>query len=294
MKKSPVIEMDDKSKIVLISDCHRGDGSFKDNFLPNSNIYTKALNYYYKNGFTYIEIGDGDELWEVRKIEDIYDIYKDIFEILLKFKEHNRLYMIYGNHDEVKKRPRFRKRLCKKESNQKNESCLCKLYKDLDIYEGLVLRYKSSNDIPSKELDFLVIHGNQLDLMNYYLSFITKYAVRYIWSFLEGNLGFRNNTSPAKSSTKRDKIDRKIEKWAKENKQPIITGHTHGTKFPKPSKTPYFNDGCCVMPYSISAIEIETGKISLVKWSIKVMENGVLIVKREVIGGPERIEDYKI
>lgn len=292
MKKSPIIEINDKSKIVLISDCHRGDGSFKDNFLPNSNIYITALNYYYDNGFSYIEIGDGDELWEVRKVQDIYEIYKDIFHLLLKFKEHNRLYMIYGNHDEVKKRASFSKKLCKRRDGNGGESCLCKLYNNLDIYEGLIIRYKSDNK-DNKNLDFFVTHGNQLDCINYNLSFITKYVVRYIWGFLEANFGFRNNTSPAKSNTKRDKVDRKIEEWVKENNQPIITGHTHGSKFPSPSKTPYFNDGCCVMPYSISAIEIENGEIALIKWSVKVMKDGVLVVKREVIGGPERIESYR-
>jgi hypothetical protein len=52
------IDFNSNSKIVFISDCHRGDGSFKDSLLPNGNIYLTALRYYYNNNFTYIEIGD--------------------------------------------------------------------------------------------------------------------------------------------------------------------------------------------------------------------------------------------
>ncbi|WP_212904083.1 metallophosphoesterase [Clostridium polyendosporum] len=293
MSKSPIININDNSKIVFISDCHRGDGSFKDNFLPNANIYITALNYYYNNGFTYIEIGDSDELWEIKHLKDIYETYIDVFNILLKFKENNRFYMIWGNHDEVKKKARFREKICKRELKMEGETCLYKLYNDLTIYEGLVLEYTSSNSSGiTKKQSFFVVHGHQLDCINYNLSIIAKYLVRYVWSFLEVNFGFKNNTSPAKSHTKRDVIDRKIQKWAGENNQPIITGHTHNTRFPNPSENPYFNDGCCVQPYSISTIEIESGKISLVKWSVKTMNDGVLIIKRVCIGGPEFITKY--
>ena len=50
------------SKYIVFSDCHRGDGRADDNFLKNELMYLAALRYYYKNGYTYIELGDGDEL----------------------------------------------------------------------------------------------------------------------------------------------------------------------------------------------------------------------------------------
>lgn len=292
MSKSPIINIDEDSRIVFISDCHRGDGSFKDDFLPNANIYITALKYYYKNGFTYIEIGDGDELWKVRHLKDIYETYKDVFNILLNFKEDSRLYMIWGNHDEIKRKDHFRKKTCGRELKAEGETCLYKLYNDLRVYEGLVLEYRSSSSSNIKKQSFFVVHGHQVDFINYNLSIITKYLVRYVWSFLEVNFGFKNNTSPAKSHTKRDIVDKKIQKWADDNNQSIITGHTHNTRFPNPSESPYFNDGCCVQPYSISTIEIEKGNICIIKWSVKTMDNGVLTVKRECIGGPELISKY--
>lgn len=56
------------SKYVIISDCHRGTGNENDNFLKNEFIYLAALNYYFNRNFIYLELGDGDELWENRYI----------------------------------------------------------------------------------------------------------------------------------------------------------------------------------------------------------------------------------
>ena len=53
----------DSSRFVLFSDLHRGDGGSTDRFAPNKELFLKALRYYYENGFTYVEVGDGDELW---------------------------------------------------------------------------------------------------------------------------------------------------------------------------------------------------------------------------------------
>ena len=63
-KNAKVVPFDDSSKFILFSDCHRGDNSFADDFANNRNIYFHALKHYYAEGFSYAEIGDGDELWE--------------------------------------------------------------------------------------------------------------------------------------------------------------------------------------------------------------------------------------
>ncbi len=61
-ESSEKIKLDDTSRFILFSDCHRGDNSWADDFAHNQNIYFHALTRYYDEGFTYIEIGDGDEL----------------------------------------------------------------------------------------------------------------------------------------------------------------------------------------------------------------------------------------
>ena len=53
---------DDASKMVFMSDCHRGTGGLADEFQRNENAYLHALSHYYDHGFTYVEVGDGDEL----------------------------------------------------------------------------------------------------------------------------------------------------------------------------------------------------------------------------------------
>ena len=83
--KADVISFDDTSKFVLMSDCHRGDGNWSDNFARNQSIAFRALNYYYENGYTYIELGDGDELWENRSLDDIKEIHSHVFWLLSKF-----------------------------------------------------------------------------------------------------------------------------------------------------------------------------------------------------------------
>ena len=54
--------IDDSSRYVIMSDCHRGDGSKSDEFLKNKNSFTAALDYHWKNGFTYVGAREGDEL----------------------------------------------------------------------------------------------------------------------------------------------------------------------------------------------------------------------------------------
>ena len=73
------LPLSDNSKYVLFSDCHRGVGTSNDNFLKNQHLYFAALQHYYQNNFTYIELGDGDELWENRSFNRILEIHSNVF-----------------------------------------------------------------------------------------------------------------------------------------------------------------------------------------------------------------------
>lgn len=90
------------SRIVLMSDCHRGVGNHGDNFLYNQNLAAAALSYYDRRQFTYVELGDGDELWENRRIEPVIRMHDDIFETLSRLYRQGRFIMLYGNHDRKK------------------------------------------------------------------------------------------------------------------------------------------------------------------------------------------------
>ena len=45
LHESKELTFDDSTKIVLFSDCHRGDNSRSDNFAKNKNLYLAALKY---------------------------------------------------------------------------------------------------------------------------------------------------------------------------------------------------------------------------------------------------------
>lgn len=69
------------SRYILISDCHRGEGTSNDNFLKNQHLYSAAMEYYMKKGFFYLELGDGEELWENRCRMRIERCHENVYEM---------------------------------------------------------------------------------------------------------------------------------------------------------------------------------------------------------------------
>lgn len=117
--------------------------------------------------------------------------------------------------------------------------------------------------------------------------------VRILWKPLNV-MGIADPTSPAKNYKELIKVERRTKRWITENKNLItITGHTHRPRFPNPDAIPFFNDGSCVHPRSITGLEIENGCISLIKWQIITTENGTLKIDRFLLEGPTKLNDYK-
>lgn len=283
-----VIEFDNDSKLVFISDVHRGDGGYADSLRVNENIYKAALCFYYENDYTLIELGDGDELWKNKNCLDIAYTYSEVFNILNKFHENKRLYLIYGNHDIIKSNPEFIRKQQKifNKIGYKFGYEMLNLYQNVKFYEGAVLRYTPLNK------DILAFHGHQVDFINCELWRLSRFLVRYVWRFLEGVAGFKAPTSPANNYDKGSKIDDILQEISKKEKRMIICGHTHNDIFPEVGKGLYFNDGCCVFPSAISCIEITKGEISLIKWKVEVDDENSLYIKRITMGGPEKINQY--
>ncbi|HZJ78723.1 MAG TPA: metallophosphoesterase [Clostridia bacterium] len=276
------VDINNRSKIVIFSDCHRGDGGNSDNFAKNENLYYHALRCYYSYGYTYIEAGDTDELWENKRLSDIVDAHTEIYRLLCKFYKRNRLYMLYGNHDMAKLNERNSKCI---ESYFNKEICDgVDIETDVTFYEALVLRYYSS------EKEILITHGHQVDFLNYDLWRLTRLMVRYVWRPLE-SIGFKDPTNASTSRKHRKKIERHLSNWASDN-VPIITGHTHRPRFPEEGDAPYFNSGSCVNYRGITCIEISDGMIMLVMWKHDTRPDGSVYVTREVIGGPEHLNKY--
>lgn len=278
---SKKILIDDSSKIVIMSDCHRGAGNIFDNFLKNRYSYEAALNYYYKNGFTYIELGDGDDLWEVKDCKDIVNEYLNLFKQIKKFYDSDKLIMIYGNHDISKKYKVTLEECFSKyyDNNTKKEEVLLK---GLNVYDSLILQYRNYN--------IFLLHGHQIDFLNGTLWRLSRFLVRYFWRTLE-YIGIKDPTSVAKNHQIIKRIDKKLNKWSIKNNKILIAGHTHRPIFPKIGESLYFNDGSCIHPNGITCIEIEKGNISLVKWE-KIVNKNSKVVIRKILGGKEPIKKY--
>lgn len=263
------------SRYILFSDCHRGTGSANDNFLKNEFLYLAALNYYFQRKFTYLELGDGDELWENRSIRRIKEIHQQTFELLSRYYTNGRMYAVYGNHDMVKRNPKYLKKhfhsyFC----NQ--QMCELPLFPDITFYSGIILQDTFH------QKDIYLTHGHQADLLNSTFWRLSRFLVRYVWKPLE-KLGIPDPTSASKNNTRKKRSEQMLSDWAKNNQHILITGHTHhpmagyGT-------SPYFNTGSCVAPAGITGIEIENRCITLVKWSIGTRQDLTLYASREVLG----------
>jgi UDP-2,3-diacylglucosamine pyrophosphatase LpxH len=280
-RSAPVLSVDDDSRIVVMSDCHRGCGNLADDFVKNQGVCCAALSAYDGQGYTYIEMGDGDELLENRSISEIKAAHGDVFRLLARFYEDKRMWLLYGNHDIEKKcRPALFDAYCGALTSKGPP-----LFPDAAIHEGLLLRYE-----PARK-DFFLLHGHQVDFLNDTLWPLAKFLVRHVWRRLE-LIGINDPTSAAKNNTVRRKTERRLTRWANEKNIPLIAGHTHRPVFPEPSEGKYFNDGCCVCPGSITAIEIENGRISLIKWEQKTRGDGAAYIGKDVIAGPRRLAEY--
>ncbi|MCV6630045.1 MAG: metallophosphoesterase family protein [Flavobacteriaceae bacterium] len=284
-KQAKRVAFNDDSKFILFSDCHRGDNSFADDFANNRNIYFHALTHYFKEGFTYIELGDGDELWENLNFRSIFEAHKNVYQLLQRFHEENRLHMIWGNHDMVYRNPKY----VKKHLSKYFEPVIGKdksLFTDIAYHEAVVLQHEQNKQ------EIFLAHGHQADFMNYIGWKINRVLVRILWKPLQV-VGIADPTSPAKNYKELIKVERRVKRWISENSHKItVIGHTHRPRFPEPGEIPLFNDGSCVHPRSITGIEVENGSICLIKWQIDTNEEGVLRVVRKVLEGPQNLKDY--
>lgn len=263
---APLLPLSNRSQYILMSDCHRGMGNSSDNFLKNQHLYFAALEYYYRQGFTYIELGDGDELWENRNMKNILDIHSDVFWFFTQFYKENRLYLLYGNHDIVKRKKRVHS-----------------LFPNLTFYESIIL---TTDLLPGNRshISLYLTHGHQASMLNSTFWPLSRFLVRYIWRPLE-NMGVLDPTSAAKNYHVKNKCEVRLNQWAEDNHHILITGHTHRPILPAEPAC-YYNTGSCVHPRCITCIEIERQTMTLVKWSMSARADSTLYVAREIISGP--------
>lgn len=283
-KNAKIEYFDDNSKYIFLSDVHRGDDSVSDEFSRNQIVFQHALDYYYNEGYIYVEVGDGDELWEYPKFKHIRLAHSDIFAVLKKLFDDKRLIILYGNHNIYLKNKKYVEKHFFSFYDEYTQD-IHNLFNGLKVYEAIVLKNKNTGQ------EILIVHGHQGDLMNDQLWKVNMFLLRYFWRFMHV-VGFHNPSSPARNAFKRHKIERTYKKWIRQHERMLICGHTHRQKFPKSDELPYFNTGCCIHTKGLTGIEIMYGQIMMVDWRIKPGDDGSLQIQRHVMRGPVPIENF--
>jgi predicted phosphodiesterase len=284
-------------RFIILSDQHKGNRDAADDFAAAEKNYRTALDFYLREGFTYINLGDCEELWK----NEPAVVMKSNAEVLaseVKFLKSNRYYRIFGNHDLAWKYPL-----------QRNLFLRPIFGRRLKVYEGIVLQTTYKNEFYS----FFLAHGHQGDKRSDGNAF-SMWFVAAIWTPIQRFLDININTTSS-SFELVDAHNIMMYEWSTTHKKLIfMSGHTHkpvfasldhidmlthqletarqsgdaiaieklqadlslysaqyaGKKFVKTMAQPsYFNSGCCCfLDGDITGIEIDRGNISLVKWKI--------------------------
>ena len=269
------LQIDDASKLVLFSDTHRGRGSGADEFARNQKLYHTALRHYYREGYTYIELGDGDELWQERHMWEITAEYDHIFGLLALLYREGRLHMLYGNHDKAKSDEKWvRQNL--QTYYPRRETTPSPLFPGIAVEEAILLTHRETGG------EILLLHGHQADFFNDRLWRLGRFLVRYLWQPLE-LVGFRNPFETGQNYKRRTIVEKILAGWGEKNRQTIVAGHTHRPVFPQKASGKYYNTGSSVHTRYITALELAAGAIALVKWEVAAREDGSLHIAKEML-----------
>ena len=287
-------------KLVCMSDMHRGDGSGADDFAQNSLIYRCALGHYLENGFTYVELGDAEELWENDNFDQIYITHTSVYELLAKFHDPDpaktRYLKVWGNHDLYWK---------------DNESVYRTLFPGIETHEGIILEtgLREGGGVAAVGA-ILLIHGHQADpKCSGEAAAVSRFFVHNFWPDLQ-RCGVKDPTRADLNPGLCNEVDKRLHEWASRNDQgiaAIIAGHTHravfenlslterrymeskvktdGVKIKNQPDVRYYNTGSCVHSLCITGIEItlENGPcLRLVKWG-QATEGHALTIQRTVL-----------
>ena len=285
----------DNARLIIFSDEHKGGKDEADDFLPAEANYIAALQHYNEENFTFINLGDCEELWENTPAVAIEKNRVSLLEEV-KFLLANRYHRIFGNHD-----------LEWGYAIQQNLYLKPLFGPTLDVKEGLILQTVSQG----KPVSVFFTHGHQGDQRSDGNKF-SKWVVAAIWTPIQRYLEISLNT-PSDSFELADAHNIIMYEWSATARDIIlISGHTHkpvfasldhidrlhkqlekatekndaaliaqlqtelaarekeyaGKQQVKTMAHPsYFNSGCCCFSDGdCTGIEIADGFIRLIKW----------------------------
>jgi len=296
------LPVDETTKYIIFSDQHKGGKDGSDDFMLAEKNYLTALEHYNQLSYTYINLGDSEELWE-NTLETVKKNNTASFEAEKKFVARNAFIKVFGNHDIYWNNDPLASFQAEKIFGQK-----------LTIFEGLILTWASGE----KSLEIFLTHGHQGDGQSDANPF-SAWFISKIWAPLQAYLSINFNT-PAYDNNLKSLHNAMMYEWSKAQTNLIlITGHTHqpvfcslthlerlfielekakaennseailqlqkdvrkSWKHEPPTgikdlkvKPSYFNTGCCCFDDGdITGIEITSDSICLIKWEYDVAGN---------------------
>jgi UDP-2,3-diacylglucosamine pyrophosphatase LpxH len=255
-KRGLVIPFDPvNDRFIIFSDQHKGCRDGADDFAGAEKNYLSALDYYNANNFSYISLGDSEELWE-NGIRSIKKHNQEVFDREKKFLKRKRFIKVFGNHDLFWDNDPLAAWHLKEIYGEK-----------LRVYEGLILipsggavdyrlpttdyrllsggavdyrlpttdlssvaSAKEDCQLPTANCQLFLTHGHQGDAQSDG-NWFSKFFIANIWAPLQAYLRINPNT-PAYDAEKKTLHNRFMYEWSAEKNNPwLITGHTHQPVF---------------------------------------------------------------
>lgn len=308
-QKGLIVPFDyEHSRFIIFSDQHKGGKDGADDFMAAEDNFVTALRYYYDKGYTLINLGDCEELWECPPATVIREYRNTLLEEA-RFLQQQRYFRVFGNHDlewhYAVPRQQFLKNI---------------FGKKLKVYEGLILQTRYQDH----DYRIYLTHGHQGDLRSDGNAF-SKWFVAAIWTPVQRFFDIRMDTL-SDSFDLADRHNIMMYEWSIQYKKTfLISGHTHkpvfasldhidkltkqldkaraqgdaaqvnilqkalaarqaeyaGKQLVKTMAHPsYFNTGCCCFSDGdITGLEIADGAIRLVKWKKDVQGKSRVVLE---------------
>lgn len=280
----------DRTRIVLLSDLHKGRRDGADDFQQCELTYQAAIHHYWQQGYELWLLGDIEELWE-NWPQPVIDAYNSVLREEQAFAEaisSPRYVRLVGNHDDMWYDP------------EKVRQHLGPYLGGQPILEGVRVAIRKQGESLG---ELFLVHGHQGTLDSDRYAGISAWVVRHIWRPLQRLLRIKTST-PSNNFELKKQHEMALYAWAAAQSGTIlVAGHTHhpvweglsyqqalerelpvegisasaerlwieqeiGGRIDLPGEKPcYFNTGCC--SYSdgtCTALELADGRIRLVRW----------------------------
>ena len=207
------INLDNTSKVLILSDLHIGNGGRRDEFKRNSELVKTMLgSYYLPEKYSLVLNGDVEELFKF-PLESIEAVWGELYDLFLKFEQNGFFWKIYGNHDaELLEERKYRLAS--------------------SMVESLKFQY-------GKET-LLLFHGHQASVLLWETYPMVSRAVVLFIRYIIKPVGIRG-FSIAYNSTRRFAIEKSIYEFSNNAKIVSIIGHTHRPLFESLSKVDFLN-----------------------------------------------------